>query len=624
MPTRRKGTLGGKAVFLADVDDAYRRRYVAVFPQTQDIPGETDEFSADELTRELVQDDWSGGENQDGSWSSSRPSVYHRSNNVRPLRVGDGIELGAAQDIPQDDAPADFTEGEHLGVGLGSLWAVKDGSAADWQPSTENWNSTTISTGAVANAVASIADGDDTFMYSSHANKTIWRWKTGTTTNWVTGAATQPSYVPVMVSFQGTLYALDGDDLYTIDKTSGAGAWSAVATQVSDTTVAGSSAVYLADTASYLRLSKSDVGPIWLQRLDNGQTLIHEYNHFTQTTRTVGKIPYDQIFPYDINFFLGFVFVTFRFASAHSLGGDAYMFYKRGAQQGLIGPFRSTTGVTGSKNILIGGMIGNDVMVYYDGAVWAYDLNSGGVSMLATQTTTTNPARVRTFGKEVFLSGVEDSGNTSQVERLDTTAYTTETDASLDTGRWNFGFPRVKKILLDITVITDPLPAGPTLGVAYSVNGGAFATHATTSGTDGATVHTFTVSDNSASVVGEDFNIRVLPKNIVTNSTVTIREVTARVASAQKYIEWRLQLDMKGTGGAREGSPRDARLTIPELNGQIVSNAVQAFSDPWQVPEGTAAESFDVWVLPSETPELYPPAGQDQVAGVRLRTVSPQ
>lgn len=604
-PYRRPGYLGGKAIMLAQLDDAYERRYVQVLPGTQDIPGEESEFSADALVRPLAVDSWSGGESQDGVWSPDAPNVYGKSSNVRPLRVGDGLELGAAQTIPQDDAAADFTEGFHLAVGQGVLWAVKDGSAADWQPVTGDWNSTTISTGATTNLVASISDGgSDGFMYSSHATKFIHRWKTGTTETWVDGTATAPTYVPVLILFQNTLYALDGDDLYSLDKTVAAtAAWSTVSTQVSDTTISGDSAAYLNDTASYLRLSKSDVGPIWVQRGDNGQTFIHEYNHYNQTTRTVGRIPYDFIFPYDINFFLGYVFVAFRFTPAHAVAGDAYLFYKRGAQQGLVGPFRSTTGSTASKKILIGGMIGNDVIVYFDGAVWAYDLSSGGVSMLATKTTTVEPGRCRAFGPAVYLSGVTSGANTYQVERFDTKTYTTQT-ATLESGRWHAGFPGVDKILLDIKVtLTTGLPANTSVKVGWSADGAAFTDHSTTWDTDGETSKTFTVSTNSSTVKGDTFNIRLTLATTAAANTPTVAQVTARFASAQKYIEWRLLVDM-APGHASEGQARDPRLTIPNLNTQVASNTIQQFKDPWQVPENTAAETFDVWVLPSSTPQI--------------------
>lgn len=438
-------------------------------------------------------DSWKGGEGET-VWRESQPDIYHESFNVRPLAVGDGLVLGAEQQASLNDAgtPAIHNQAVRLGVSQGKLWSGYVATGHEWQPATENWDATGIATGHGAAQIISFADIGDTWIYTSAFSgsaKTIRRWKAGSNAEWfATGTFT---YDPILIDFQGVLYALDGDDLWAItaantrelrsDTYTGGAAADPFRRIGGEEVGALASGIYLADTnASWWRASKSDVGPLWIQRMDNGNAWIYEYNHFTDTTRTRAQLP-DHILPYSLAFANGFTFTGFRFATSHTASGDAYIHYERGGQTGFAGPIRSQTGTTASKPVRIGGMIGSDLIIYFDGAVWAYDLSGGGISMVADCINTSSYAfDIVTWGKDIFLSGVTSGANTRSVERISLDSYTTQTEAFLSSGSLDFRTPGVDKALLSIIVETDPLPDGTSLQVAYAVDGGGYIVHATT------------------------------------------------------------------------------------------------------------------------------------------------
>lgn len=616
----RAGLLGGKAIVLADAERPYRRRYSPVLPESRDIPTFDDEFDADVLTRRWQLDDWRRGEGET-RWVEG---WFRQSTNVRPHPTESGLILGPDQSITLDDAAATFNESLRFGYGQGKLWTVYDGSASDWQPSSGDWNSTTISTGAGTSLCASIADGgSDGFMYSSHADKTIRRWKTGTTENWVGTGATQPTYVPILLTFQGTLYALDGDDLYTLDKTIAATTtWDVASTQVSDTTISGYSSTYLSasDNTNYKRLSKSDVGPIWFQRLDNGQTLIHQYNHYTQTTSQLGKVTADFVYPYDINWFLGFTFVAYRETPEHGEPGDAFLFYQRGGQFGPVGPFRGTS--SASTRVHIAGMSGSEILVVGGGAVWAYDFAEGAIFQVADLTSTDEPDDARVFGDDVLIAGVNGGSTAFQCERLDLGTYTTET-ATIDSGQHNFGFPGVTKLALDVTVYTDPLPADTSYTLSYSLDGASFVAHADTVTTDNSTSYTFTLSTNAAQVRCESFEWRLTLATTNTAQTPTVRRVVTRATSLEKFLEWRLLLATSEELGAVDGQPLSPHQLWEDLKGVVDDNSVVELSDPWSVAPDEAAETVDVYIVEAELPAWDAPY-EEAFAAVRLRSRDPQ
>jgi hypothetical protein len=608
----RVGTLGGVRIRLADwlePEARYRHALIPVDPESETVSGDRPGLSANPAFRSFAVRSWRGGEGKTTWERESRQ--YRSSTNVRPVSIQDGLILGARQIVTPPAGGGTFSDGSRFGYGLGQLWTGDDGSGYPWDPTNDEWDAG-VSTGAGTSDFTSMTDGDDTWIYSGHESGAIWRWKTGSAENhYATGTFSNP----LLRSFGGVLYALDGDDLYEIDKVT-------ANTRTIRADVSGSSAVYRASTPwAYGRMSLSDRGPIWLQRLDNGQTFLWLYDPASDTQERLGKISVDFVFPYSVFFSHGFVFVGLRYAPAHSEPGDAYLWFKRGAQDGYAGPFRSQTESTGSKPILIAGVIGDDLIVYFDGAVWAYNLTDGAIYQMADQTTTGTPEDAITFGKEIFITPVTSGGNSLAVERFDTTAYTTEV-ASIDLGKHDWDYPGMVKTLLDVSVVTDPLPADTTLQVAVSADGAAFATLTGTASTDGATRHTFTASTSAGTTIsGMEFEIRLLPLTTNVANTVTVREVSGRATGAEHVLETVMILDASGDDAGLNSEEFIAAL---KALAQPASPAVVAFTDTFQLRESESATAYDVTVEEVVTPEIMddhvstPVAAQVRVRGVSL------
>ena len=573
----------------ADRPSPYRPGYRLVWPEYQDVPGAEGKVAGDPSVRVWHVDSWLQGEGED-LW---RRGFYNESQNVRPAPVGDTLVLGAFRELTVDDAgtPATFVEGKRFGLGLGKLWACADSTVHAWQPATGNWGATGTATGS-ATAATSIVDAEDgTNLLIGKTGGVIRKVAPGGANSELTAAFT---YAPVLRSFGSVIYALDGDDLYRVDTSTGA------RTLVSD--LGGQSGDYLGTVpAAYGRLTVSDKGPLWLQRLDSGQTYIWEYNEANDTTKRVGRLPVDFAYPYSVFWTLGWLFVGFRTAGTHASTGEAYVYYQRGQQSGVAGPTRGAGGTSASEPVLLAGTTGDDLIFYYDKAVWAYNLSDGGISMLALSETTSTTAvqDAITFGKDVFISGVD---NADRVERFDTSLYSIDSaNARLDSGRFDFGYMGVDKVLLDVKVVTDPLPAGASVLLRYSVEGGAFTAVSGTHNTTGATAYTWTVSSSAASVVGSDFELRLVLGNGGTGAATattspSIRSVTARAIAAEKQRSWVLELDAGSFVSGRGGYADRSADALASFRAWAEAQGVVKFSNPWDGEEWDSSTDYEVVV----------------------------
>lgn len=566
---------------------AYRPRYDLVWPQAQDIPGAEGKVAGDPNVREWVIDEWSSGEGET-YW---KEGFYRRSSNVRPLRTGDGVEIGANLVLTDHDnaTPADFTEARRFGLGQGKLWAVRDTTVHEWQPTTDNWDETGTATGSTTEVPTCVIDqGDGTNLiigyHSTHAARQV---APGGANAAVTGLTF--TYAPVFRNWGGNLFWLNGDDLYSFTMSGAA----ATETLVADVT--GNSSDYLTNGYEpWNRMSMSDKGPIWYQRTNSGETFIHEYNVNLATWRVLAKLPVDFAFPYSIFFSHGFYFVAFRYADRHAAAGDAYIYYFRAGQKGVAGPVRSVNSSTASKPILLAGMIGDDLCFYYDDAYWAYNLTSGGIYQIAEsaqayQATTVDAI---TFGQSIFTSNSSDF----KAERAISTGWTT-TAGTIDTGRFDFGYPGVKKVALDLTVVMDPLPAGNTVDLHYSAEGGTFTAVSGQASTTGITTFTWTISSDTGNVTGKDFEFRLTLDSDAATETPTIRSITARATAASKQRTWFLETDAGTTDTGSEGDSVRSADVLADVDTISQYAGVCLFTNPWGAKEEwDAAETHQVIV----------------------------
>lgn len=583
-----KGKLGtvefGLATWLPH-DEQYQRRYIPLTAETASQAGSDRIFSGEQGMRIWSIREWSAGVGFD-VWGDHGG---YRDGTVALTEFEEGFTLPRLAETTELSGSA-LTDAGVLGHAQGGLWTLDDTLGYLWDTSTDDWDAG-VATGAGSNQATSLADGHDTFIYSGHSNGIIRQWKSGS------NAAHYSTFTnaPVVVDFGGILFALDGDDLYEIDKTQ-------TNTRTLRGDVTGSSATYLAATPwAYNRLTVSDVGPVWLQRLDSGDTFIWEYNVAEDAQDRIGRLPVDMAFPYSIYCANGFTFVGFRYAPSHAAEGLAYLYYQRGAQRGVAGPFSRDVAASASSAVLIAGMIGDDVIVVYDGTAFAYNLTSAGISQVGAVSDTRWSAR--TFGRDIFAAG----GTSKHAQRLVDGQYAAS--GVLSSGRHDMEYPGLRKRLLDVTVVTDPLPANTSVGMTVIVDGAAAVTLTGTHSTDTARRYTWSAASSSADIVGYQLELRPTLATTDSDDAPVVRELIATAAAAAHRLEWVMLIDCSGLSWEE----------IDNLN--ALAGSIVTFTDPFQNRETDTADSFVVTVQDVITPKRFDPEGLDHAVG-RVRLLS--
>ena len=220
---------------------------------------------------------------------------------------------------------------------------------------------------------------------------------------------------------------------------------------------------------------------------------------------------------------------------------------------------------------------------------------------------TPNVAYAAVWGNEVFIANATTSGGAKRVIRvqpsktiIDETAGATH-EPHFTTGRWHFGYPNVEKIFTTVAIDTNDLDSVDEITLAYSVDGGAFTSHATTF--DGAAnTYEWTLSTNSATVQGKDLDLRFTVTDRATTDTDDLRfyRIRARSTSVQARREWQLVLDASDSSSA--GHEQNDVAWLQELETLKTAKAVVQFSDPWQQYDEGTADTFDVIVEDVITP----------------------
>ncbi len=602
----RVGTLDGEPISLARwTDEPYTRRYVDQSSERIDIPGDPGAILTDPEVRRWHIDDWTSGEGED-RWLND--GTYNTSKTVRPKPTGRGLVLGPEGFLTQDSTgSSDQTNINVLGYARGDLWGAYQASAYRWNIT--KWGSA-VATGASTNNVTSLAEADTTakfdWIYIGLDNGAIRRFKPNGTNEEHFDTVTDPfTYAPVVAAYKGDLYALDGDILYRIDTTT-----ADTRTEVHDPT--GRSDDYLGSSWPYNRMCVTDNGVAWIQRLDNGPILIHHYNVETDTHSVISRMP-NFVWPYDIFFDQGFIFVSYRYGPGYEEVGDGYIYFVRGNQRGSIGPLRDIDGAN-STPILFCGTYGSEILFYHSGDLWAYSFATGGIYNLADRVSTgAHPKTAAFYGSSAFIAG---SGTSRKVDEWDMTLYNDDTVLSLETGLYHLGFPGVNKALLEVTVYTDPLPATTSVEMWYRPDGDSNLTKLTGAhDTDDATSFTWTVSDTDLSVTGYEFELSVELTTGTTTVTPLVRSITATSMAIDRNLEWFLNIDVTNATG--EGDDPSVSELIRRLVAIKDAAGVIKLVDPWFVDEYATAEEFSVRVKDIR----FPDAGTEgqQAVFVRLR-----
>lgn len=601
------GTLGTLKIKLAEWvprNERYRRQYSPLNAESESVSSRETGLVVDTKFRPWVVRDWARGEGFE-VWTREIPG-YRIATGVRPHPTEEGLILAQDGTLMLNSAGGTFaTAFSIFGIGADSLWVGDEDNVYKWQ-GTGNF-SAAVSSGAPAGSqfVWSWAQSSDAgFMFAVLTDPDIYKFQindVSQTLHYNGSAAVAFNTIPHIVSFQNRVFILEQGlpgILSELDQMV-----AQTRTTVAET---GMLAVNLNDRA----LVASDKGPIWWARDGQGDTYIWEYNVAEDTQAILGRIPASFVAPFSIYFAKGFVFVAYRAAPVWNLAGEVYIYFKRGGQEGVIGPLRDANDTI---KPFLAGVLGSELIIGHDQTLWAYDLDTGGIVEFGQTAGVIKDAVV--FGNNVMVW----TGN--NVERF-TPGTKYLASGTIHLGWHDFDYPGLRKQFLDVTVITDPLPAGTSVTAAVSVDGSATYTALTgTHDVDGATKFTFTVANpTSASINGNRFEVRLTLATSNTANTPTIKEVSARATGADHVLEVILQVDV---GDIDE---QTSSTLVDGLNAMAVASAPQTFTDVWQqrLEGGEVPDSYVVTVEEVVTPAIEDPADDEDhpVALVRLRSMS--
>jgi hypothetical protein len=591
------GTLGSVTIRLhpdTPAEERYQRRYVPVRPESREIAGTGgDQIAPETSVAQWHIDDWSAGEGN-LRWIKDEKR-YNQSSGVHPSADGSGLEVAYELTTTQEQGASDFPHGLFV-VRAGSrlLTAYEsDDKLYEWDATNEEWDPLWTISATAGNKVRSIGAVDDSAIFVRDDDARTYKVTSGGYTTHFTGKSWH------LMSYQGVLYGLSALDLSSIDTST-----ASTATLVAD--VAGNRYPAV-QNAMVTRITTSDVGIVWVAPFNDGRVELWEYNVADDTSYVVAQLPRD-VQPYSVAFHMGIYFVGFRYAAEHTEVGDAYLYYKAGGSEGAFGPFPATT--TASKSVEIAGVIGDRMFIVFDGRIWAYDLSAGAIAEVHPSISTRDQlSNATTFGKDMFVAGV----STSKIERLDTTAFDTSVSGTVDLGRYDFRYLGLKKNLTTVTVVCETaLGSSDSVGLKYAVDGGSFSTATGTMGS-GDTTKTWTISSNSSTVRGYDFELQLTMAAGATTSSPKVVSVTAEAEGSEDRIEWVLSLDLT------DNMLNQAQVVMDGLNTLKTNHATVQFSDPWNQPETDAADTYDVDVLDVVLP-VAQPEGDTARAIVKLRT----
>lgn len=579
-----KGTLGPVEFVLPhwlDWEERYSRKYVPVAPASRVVTGADDKIAPETDIATWAITDWSAGEG-DTRWRDR--GRYRVSDGASPLSDGSGVSLGYDWSVATGQTAV-------IARGGGRLVAARDMDDSIYEWNGSAWVALWSIGGTVGDDATAMAAVDSTAWFVLDDDGDIRKVTSGSNTAHYTGGNFDS-----IVAYEGVLYGVSDLDLYEIDTST-----ASTRTLVSDSNVGEA----VSDTRVSLA-SVSDVGPIWLSPTSDGRTLIKEYNKADDVAYVIGNLPRDS-HAYDIGFFNGIYLVAFRTADSHASAGDAFLYYQAGGLRGVAGPFRASSS-TASSRVALAGVIGDRIHIAFQQRLWAYDLTTGGISMVADWSSSSlgDSFGALTFGREVFVAGAGHYG------AFDSEAFYTGGTQTLSTGLYDYGYLGLPKLVHTVTVTTEnAISGGDSVEVGYVVDGNTvqWLSGAMTSGAS----NTWTVSSSSHSVIGTEIEWQLRLDGSSSSQAPTVVALHSDVSGAASRIEWACAIDV---GRSSVTSGQDILAALSALK---TDSAVVQWSDPFQVNPYDADETFDVRVLDVSTPQYV--EGEGTSALVRFQTI---
>jgi hypothetical protein len=236
--------------------------------------------------------------------------------------------------------------------------------------------------------------------------------------------------------------------------------------------------------------------------------------------------------------------------------------------------------------------------------------------MRATHTTTEQPADAVVFGDRAFIGGVTNGADADAVESFRFSRYTTET-ATLDTGLYDLAYADIPKRLIELVVLTEPLPAGTSVAASYTIDGTTYVALTGAHDVDGVSEKSWIVSTSAGTTVkGRRFGIRLTLATTDPTVTPTVRGilVRGRTAAHERQIIMQVDCSTDAAGG------QEAADVVAGLRALVTAQNVISFTSPFLGdPEDTPA-TFDVEVRNLIVPDTENP-GDRLAATVELVAV---
>ena len=595
MPQGDQGKLGTIEFYLTQNPglsnfERYRRQLIPVTPASRQIPGSPDAVAPDTTIAQWSINNWDQGEG-DVTWRDR--GRYNVSAGSGPKSDGSGLVVGPEITTTQHDAGGgNFDQNRAIARAAGELLAARDSNDKlyKWDTTNNEWDDSWTIGGGSTNDVVSIAAVNATKVYVGLTNSTIREVQSASN---VEHFAAWGNNSPEMTTYQGVLYGLQELDMYEIST-------SATDTRTLRGDLSGVIAPGLA--LNTRRLSTSDVGPIWIAPYNDGRMELWEYNVADVSAYVVAELPRDST-PYDIVFHEGIYFVGYRAAAEGALTGDAFIYFASGGNRGSIGPFRSDTGTTSTKPVALAGVIGDRLIVVYDGRRFAYDLSVGGISDLGSAAAS-GTDRSLVFGKDVFTIG------TNAVQRADF-SLSSGTGGSLDSGRFDFGYKGLRKMMTKVTVVTEAaLQSSDTIAVGVAVDGGSF-TALSGSMTSGASTKTWEAATTSTNFEGFSFEIRVTLTAGATSQDPKIISIDSEAIGVESRLEWVMAVDVT------DNTKQVGQTVLTGLETLRTAKAPVTFTNPFDDDVYAAADTHTVTIEEVTFPQEN--AGGDDYVVVRVR-----
>ncbi len=599
MPQGDKGTLGTIDFYLSQNQglsnfERYRRQLIPVEPASRQIPGSPDAVAPDTTIAQWSLNNWSQGEG-DVTWRDR--GRYNVSTRVGPASDESGLIVTPSLISPtqHDSAGGDFDQGQAIARGGGELLTAKDSDDTlyKWDETNNEWDDHFTIGGSSTSDCNAIAAVNNTVVWVGVA-ATIRKVETGSNSQHF---ASWGSNVTNMVSYQGKIFVLEELDLYELDQSS-------TDTRTLRGDVAGVIASFY--NADSRLLSTSDVGPIWTASFDDGRSELWEYNVADDSAYVVAQLPKDATI-YDVLFHEGIYFVGYRAAAKTTLAGAAFVFFASGGNRGSIGPFRAQSGTTTNKFMVLTGVIGDRLLVQYDNTLWAYDLSTGGISNSGPDGDKSGVTRKgTTFGKDVFLM----TFGSGEITRFDTDLFIT-TQGTLDSGRYDFGYKGLRKMMTKVTVVCETaLVASDAITVAVAVDGGTF-TALSGSMSSGDVTKTFIVATTSTNFEGFSFEIRVLVTAGSSAASPKIISIDSEAIGVESRLEWIMAVDVT------DNNKQVGQTVLTGLETLRTNKAPITFNNPFDDDEYATADSHTATLEDVTFPQEN--AGGDDYVVVRVR-----